>query len=319
MKILVTGACGFIGSNFVRYLLEKYPTYNILNLDKLTYAGNPNNLKDLQDNSRYEFVKGDICDRELVEKLISDNIDFVINFAAETHVDRAIQDASSFIQTNVYGTYVLLEASRKYTIKKYLQISTDEVYGSKEKGSFKEIDLLQPNNPYSASKAAGDMMVRSYNRTYGLFTLITRSSNNFGPFQYPEKLIPSFIIHLLKKEKVPLYGDGLNVRDWLYVLDNCEAIDLVLHKGKSGEIYNIGAKNERTNLEIAKFILHEMGESENFITFVEDRLGHDKRYSLDDLKIKKIGWAPKTEFYSVLKETITWYMENEWWWKPLME
>ena len=319
MKILVTGACGFIGSNFVRYLLEKYPTYNILNLDKLTYAGNPNNLKDLQDNSRYEFVKGDICDRELVEKLISDNIDFVINFAAETHVDRAIQDASSFIQTNVYGTYVLLEASRKYTIKKYLQISTDEVYGSKEKGSFKEIDLLQPNNPYSASKAAGDMMVRSYNRTYGLFTLITRSSNNFGPFQYPEKLIPSFIIHLLKKEKVPLYGDGLNVRDWLYVLDNCEAIDLVLHKGKSGEIYNIGAKNERTNLEIAKFILHEMGESENFITFVEDRLGHDKRYSLDDLKIKKIGWAPKTEFYSVLKETITWYIENEWWWKPLME
>jgi dTDP-glucose 4,6-dehydratase len=319
MKILVTGACGFIGSNFVRYILEKYPTYNVLNLDKLTYAGNPNNLKDIQDDSRYEFVKGDICNAELIEELISDNVDFVVNFAAESHVDRAIKDASSFVQTNVYGTYVLLEASRKYEIKKYLQISTDEVYGSIEKGSFKENDLLQPNNPYSASKAAADMMVRSYNRTYGLFTLITRSSNNFGPFQYPEKLIPSFIIHLLKKEKMPLYGNGLNVRDWLYVFDNCEAIDLVLHKGKSGEIYNIGAKNEKTNLEIAKFILHEMGESENFITFVEDRLGHDKRYSLDNFKIKKLGWAPKTEFYSVLKETITWYMENEWWWKPLIK
>ena len=319
MKILVTGACGFIGSNFVRHVLEKYPTYHVLNLDKLTYAGNLNNLKDIQENSRYKFVKGDICDRELVEKLISDDIDFVVNFAAESHVDRAIRDASSFVQTNVYGTYVLLEASRKYNVKKYLQISTDEVYGSVEKGSFRETDLLQPNNPYSASKASADMMVRSYNRTYGLFTLITRSSNNFGPFQYPEKLIPSFIIHLLKTEKVPLYGDGLNVRDWLFVLDNCEAIDLVLHKGISGEIYNIGAKNEKTNLEIAKIIVRELGKSEDFIIFVEDRLGHDRRYSLNESKVKKLGWTPRNEYYSALKKTISWYKDNEWWWKPLMK
>ena len=319
MKILVTGACGFIGSNFVRHVLEKYPTYHVLNLDKLTYAGNLNNLKDIQENSRYKFVKGDICDRELVEKLISDDIDFVVNFAAESHVDRAIRDASSFVQTNVYGTYVLLEASRKYNVKKYLQISTDEVYGSVEKGSFRETDLLQPNNPYSASKASADMMVRSYNRTYGLFTLITRSSNNFGPFQYPEKLIPSFIIHLLKTEKVPLYGDGLNVRDWLFVLDNCEAIDLVLHKGISGQIYNIGAKNEKTNLEMAKIILREMGKSDDFITFVEDRLGHDRRYSLNESKVRKLGWTPKNEFHSALTKTISWYKENEWWWKPLMK
>ena len=319
MNILVTGACGFIGSNFVRYILGKYPTYYVINLDKLTYAGNPNNLKDIQENPRYKFVKGDICDRELVEKLISDDIDFVVNFAAESHVDRAIQDASSFVQTNVFGTYVLLEGSRKYNIKKYLQISTDEVYGSLEKGSFKETDLLQPNNPYSASKAAADMMTRSYNRTYGLFTLITRSSNNFGPFQYPEKLIPSFIIHLLKAEKVPLYGDGLNVRDWLFAQDNCEAIDLVLHKGISGEIYNIGAKNEKTNLELAKFILQEMKKTEDFIIFAKDRLGHDRRYSLDNSKIKKLGWNPKNEFYSALKKTISWYKENEWWWRPFQE
>ena len=319
MKILVTGACGFIGSNFVRHVLEKYPTYHVLNLDKLTYAGNLNNLKDIQENSRYKFVKGDICDRELVEKLISDDIDFVVNFAAESHVDRAIRDASSFVQTNVYGTYVLLEASRKYNVKKYLQISTDEVYSSVEKGSFRETDLLQPNNPYSASKAAADTMTRSYNRTYGLFTLITRSSNNFGPFQYPEKLIPSFIIHLLKTEKVPLYGDGLNVRDWLFVLDNCEAIDLVLHKGISGEIYNIGAKNEKTNLEIAKIIVRELGKSEDFIIFVEDRLGHDRRYSLNESKVKKLGWTPRNEYYSALKKTISWYKDNEWWWKPLMK
>jgi len=319
VKILVTGACGFIGSNFVRHILGKYPTYHIINLDKLTYAGNPNNLKDIQENPRYQFVKGDICDRELVEKLISDDIDFVVNFAAESHVDRAIQDASSFVQTNVFGTYVLLEASRKHNIKKYLQISTDEVYGSLEKGSFKETDLLQPNNPYSASKASADVMTRSYNRTYGLFTLITRSSNNFGPFQYPEKLIPSFIIHLLKAEKVPLYGDGLNVRDWLFVQDNCEAIDLVLHKGTSGEIYNIGAKNEKTNLEMAKYILREMGKSEDFITFVEDRLGHDRRYSLNESKVRKLGWTPKNEFYSALKQTISWYKGNEWWWKPLIK
>ena len=315
----MTGACGFIGSNFVRHILGKYPTYHIINLDKLTYAGNPNNLKDIQENPRYQFVKGDICDRELVEKLISDDIDFVVNFAAESHVDRAIQDASSFVQTNVFGTYVLLEASRKHNIKKYLQISTDEVYGSLEKGSFKETDLLQPNNPYSASKASADVMTRSYNRTYGLFTLITRSSNNFGPFQYPEKLIPSFIIHLLKAEKVPLYGDGLNVRDWLFVQDNCEAIDLVLHKGTSGEIYNIGAKNEKTNLEMAKYILREMGKSEDFITFVEDRLGHDRRYSLNESKVRKLGWTPKNEFYSALKQTISWYKGNEWWWKPLIK
>lgn len=319
MRILVTGACGFIGSNFVRHILEKYPKYHVLNLDKLTYAGNLNNLKDLQENPRYKFVKGDICDRELVGKLISDDIDAVVNFAAESHVDRAIQDASSFVQTNVYGTYVLLEASRKHNIKKYLQISTDEVYGSIEKGSFKETDLLEPNNPYSASKASADMMARSYNRTYGLFTLITRSSNNFGPFQYPEKLIPSFIIHLLKAEKVPLYGDGLNVRDWLFVQDNCEAIDLVLHKGISGEIYNIGAKNEKTNLEMAKFILREMGKSDDFINFVEDRLGHDRRYSLNESKVRKLGWTPKNEFYSALKKTISWYKENEWWWKPLLK
>ena len=319
MRLLVTGGCGFIGSNFIKYFLEKYPDYNIINLDKLTYAGNLNNLKEIQNNRKYKFVKGDICDTDLVEKLISEGIECIVNFAAESHVDRSIKDASNFIKTNVFGTYVLLEASKKYDINKYLQISTDEVYGSREEGSFKENDPLEPNNPYSASKAAGDMMVRSFNRTYGLFTLITRSSNNFGPFQYPEKLIPSFIIHLLKNEKVPLYGDGLNIRDWLYVYDNCEAIDLVLHKGKSGEIYNIGAANEKTNLEIAKFILQEMEKPDNFITFVEDRLGHDRRYSLDDSKIKELGWTLKSEFYSTLKKVIKWYKENEWWWKSLMK
>jgi len=310
MKVLITGAYGFIGSNFVKYILEKYTDYNIIILDKLTYAANLDNLKDIQDNPRYKFVRGDICDSELVNELISNDVEFVINFAAETHVDRAIKDSSNFVQTNVCGTHVLLEAARKFDVSKFLQISTDEVYGSRESGSFKELDLLEPNNPYSASKAGADMITRSYNKTYGLFTLITRSSNNFGPHQHPEKFIPSIIINGLNDKEVRIYGDGLNIRDWLFVLDNCSAIDLVLHKGKKGETYNVGAGNEMTNIEIAKIILKELGRSNDLITFVEDRLGHDRRYSLNIKKMSGLGWTPRESFSSALKKTILWYKEN---------
>jgi dTDP-glucose 4,6-dehydratase len=318
MKLLVTGGCGFIGSNFIRYILEKYPDYKIINLDKLTYAGNPNNVKDVEKKfkDRYKFVKGDICNKKIVEKLIS-NVDVIVNFAAETHVDRSIIDAGSFVLTDIFGTYVLLEACRKFN-KKFVQISTDEVYGSIEKGSFKETDKLEPRNPYSASKAGAELLARSYFITHEVPVIITRSSNNYGPYQYPEKIIPLFITNLIRGKKVPVYGDGKNIRDWLYVIDNCKAIDIVLHEGKSGEIYNIGGECEKTNIELTKMILKFMGKDESYIEYVPDRKGHDKRYSLDNTKIRKLGWRPETKFEDGLKQTVEWYKNNEWWWKPLV-
>lgn len=297
-------------------MLNKYPDYEIINLDKLTYAGNLDNLKDIQNNPRHIFIKGDICDKKVVGEIVEDTIDAIVNFAAETHVDRSIVDAGSFVKTDVFGTYRLLEASRKHDIK-FVQISTDEVYGSIENGSFKETDPLKPSSPYSASKAGADLVVHSYYTTYNLPVLITRSSNNFGPYQHPEKLIPLFITNALQDKPLPLYGDGKNVRDWIYVLDNCKAIDLVLHKGKEGESYNIGTGNEKTNLEMTHMILEELKKPESLISSVKDRPGHDRRYSLDSTKIRKLGWKPQHEFEDAFKETIKWYNDNEWWWKPI--
>lgn len=314
MKILITGGAGFIGSNFVRYMLEKYD-YELVVLDKLTYAGRLENLQDVM--SKIKFIKGDICKREDVENAIKD-CRIVFNFAAETHVDRSIIEGGVFVKTDVLGTYVLLEASRKYDIDKFIQISTDEVYGSIEKGSFKERDILEPSSPYSASKAGADLLVKAYHRTYSLPVLITRSSNNFGPYQYPEKLIPLFIINALRNKPLPLYGDGLNVRDWLYVGDNCEAIDTIWQKGKGGEIYNIASGNEKTNIEITRLILKELGKPESLIRFVKDRLGHDRRYSLHFAKIRNLGWKPKHGFEESLRKTVEWYVNNKWWWEPLV-
>ncbi len=317
MRILVTGGMGFIGSNFIRHTLQKHENYEIINYDKLTYAGNPDNLKDIENNQRYKFIKGDICDNVLIHESVKD-VDAIVNFAAETHVDRSIKDAGDFITTNVYGTHVLLEATRKHDIKTYLHISTDEVYGSIEENSFKETDILYPSNPYSASKAGADLLVLSYYNTYGLQGKITRSSNNFGPYQYPEKLIPSFILKALGDEKLPIYGTGENVRDWIYVEDNCRALDAVLHDGKPGEIYNIGASNEKTNIEITKMILDKLEKPESLITYVEDRAGHDFRYSLDSTKVRNLGWQPKYEFGKGMEKTISWYVENEWWWSSFI-
>lgn len=315
MRILITGGAGFIGSNFVRYMLEKYPDDEIVVLDKLTYAGRIENLQDVMD--KITFIRGDICNREDVEKV--GDCDVIFNFAAETHVDRSIIDAGVFVKTDVLGTYMLLEYARKNDVEKYIQISTDEVYGSIEKGSFKETDMLDPSSPYSASKAGADSLVRAYYKTYGLPTLITRSSNNFGPYQYPEKLIPVLILNALHDKPLPIYGEGKNVRDWIHVLDNCEGIDFIFQRGKIGEAYNIGAGNEKENIEIANLILKALNKPESLIRFVKDRPGHDFRYSLNCEKIKKLGWKPRYEFDDALKETIRWYVENEWWWKPLAE
>ncbi len=313
MNLLITGGAGFIGSNFIRYILNKYPEYKITNLDKLTYCGNLENLKDIKNNPNYRFIKGDICDNKVVDKLVKD-VDIIVNFAAQTHVDRSIADASEFIQTNVYGTYVLLEAAKKYKIKRMVHISTDEVYGSRESGSFEEDDVLNPNSPYAASKAAADHLARSYSVTYKLPVLIIRSSNNFGQFQYPEKVIPLFITNALKNKRLPLYGDGLNVRDWLYVLDNCRAIGLILHKGEAGGVYNVAAGNEKTNLELTRLILKMMGKTGDLIEYVRDRLGHDRRYSLNWNKIRNLGWQPQYQFEQALKETVRWYQDNQRWW-----
>lgn len=312
MRILVTGGAGFIGSNFVRYVLGKYD-YKIVVLDKLTYAGRLENLEDIMEN--IEFIRGDICNREDLERV--GECDAVINFAAETHVDRSILDAGIFVKTDIFGTFNLLELCRRLDIP-LVQVSTDEVYGSIAEGSFKEEDALDPSSPYSSSKAGADLLVRAYYKTYGLPVMITRSSNNFGPYQYPEKLIPLFIVNALQNKPLPLYGDGGNVRDWIYVSDNCEAIDLVFHRGKKGEIYNIGGGNEKTNLEITHMILDELKKPKSLIKFVNDRPGHDRRYSLDCKKIKLLGWKPKHKFEEALKNTIKWYKENQWWWKPLI-
>jgi dTDP-glucose 4,6-dehydratase len=316
MKILITGGAGFIGSNFVHHMLEKHPDYEVVVLDKLTYAGRMENLKDVID--RITFIKGDICNKEDAEKSMK-GCDTVFNFAAESHVDRSIQDADAFIRTDVFGTFMLLETARKLDVEKFIQISTDEVYGQIEKGSFTEANILMPRNPYSASKAGADRLAYSYFATHGLPVIITRSSNNFGPYQFPEKVMPLFITNLLRDKKVPVYGDGMNIRDWMFVTDNCEAIDICLQKGRNGEVYNIGGDNEKTNIWITKFILKELGKTEGMIEFVEDRPGHDRRYSLDCSKIKKeTGWEPRYDFESALRETIKWYEENKWWWKPLV-
>ncbi|MGZ7136179.1 MAG: dTDP-glucose 4,6-dehydratase [Methanobacterium sp.] len=318
VKILVTGGAGFIGSNFVRYTLQKYDDYEITNLDALTYCGNLENLRGIEDNSNYTFINGDITDKELIFKITSD-MDYIINFAAETHVDRSIEDPEIFIKSNVLGTQVLLEAAKKYNIKKYLQISTDEVYGSLgETGYFSEDTPLAPNSPYSASKASADLMVRAYNQTFNLPVNITRCSNNYGPYQFPEKLIPLMISNAMEDKPLPVYGDGKNVRDWLHVHDHCSAIDVVLHNGKVGEIYNIGGNNEKTNIEIVKLILKNLGKDESLIKYVKDRPGHDRRYAIDSTKIQKeLKWKPEYTFENGLSETIKWYLDNRSWWERI--
>ena len=314
MKLLVTGGAGFIGSCFIRHVLKKHPDYKIINLDKLTYAGNIENLDDIKDDPRYSFIQGDICDKNLVYELTK-QADAVVNFAAESHVDRSIEGPEIFIETNVKGTLNLLQNSLKNKIQRYLQVSTDEVYGTLGKtGYFYETTPLAPNSPYSASKASADMLVRAYFETYKMPVLTTRCSNNYGPYQYPEKLIPFFITRLLKGEKVPVYGDGMNVRDWLYVYDHCEAIDTVLNKGKIGEVYNVGGHNEKTNLEITHLILDAMGKDEKSIEYVKDRLGHDRRYAIANDKItSELGWEPSIKFEDGIKLTIDWYLNNQDW------
>lgn len=319
-KILVTGGAGFIGSCFVRHILQKYPDYKVINIDALTYAGNIENLDDIKDNSNYTFVHGNICDKNLVADLMTE-VDTVVNFAAESHVDRSITGPEIFIDTNVKGTLNLLQNAKEKGIDRFLQVSTDEVYGSLGKtGYFYETTPLAPNSPYSASKASADMLVRAYHETYGMPTLNTRCSNNYGPYQYPEKLIPFFISLLLKGEKVPVYGDGLNVRDWLYVYDHCEAIDTVLHKGKIGEVYNIGGHNEKTNMEITRLILEAMGKDESSIKYVADRLGHDRRYAISNDKItSELGWKPSLTFEQGIKITIDWYLNNQDWMQAVID
>ncbi len=319
MRILVTGGCGFIGSHYIRNHLKNHPQDEIVNLDKLTYAGRKENLADIENDSRYTFIHGDICDPAAVEKAMRD-CDQVVHFAAESQVDKSINDSGIFIKTNVMGTHVLLEQARKNNIQKFVNISTDEVYGHILEGSFTETHLLHPRNPYAASKAGAERLAYSYSETYGLNVSITRCSNNFGPYQYPDKVIPVFVIKLLNNQKLPLYGDGLHVRDWLYVLDHCRGIELVREKGKKGEVYNIGGGTELTNIELTKKILHLMGKDESQIERVADRPGHDRRYSLDISKIEKeLGYTPQhTAFDAKLKETVEWYTHNKKWWEPLL-
>ncbi len=317
MKTLfITGGAGFIGSNFIRYVLNTHPDYRIINFDKLTYSGNLNNLKDVGESKNYRFIKSDICDKKSVDLSIK-GCDFVVNFAAESHVDRSIKDSSAFIKTNVEGTRVLLDAAKKHKIKRFIHISTDECYGDVKKGLSKEDDNLLPNSPYAASKAAADLLCRSYFVTYKLPVVITRSSNNFGPYQYPEKVIPLFITNALEEKPLPLYGDGKNIRDWIYVVDNCSAIDFILHKGKPGQIYNIAGKNQTRNIKIAKEILSVLEKDKSFISFVKDRPGHDRRYALSSEKIESLGWKREYDFKKALSLTVEWYAANEWWWKPL--
>lgn len=314
-KILVTGGAGFIGSNFIKYMLDKYPEYKIINLDLLTYAGNLENLAEVENHPHYIFVKGDICNGSLVNQLVSEGVNYIINFAAESHVDRSIEDPGVFIRTNVMGTQILLDAALKHKVDKFVQISTDEVYGSLgETGYFTEETPLAPNSPYSASKAGADMLVRAYHETFKLPVNITRCSNNYGPYQFPEKLIPLIIANAQEDKEIPVYGDGLNVRDWLHVIDHCCAIDAVLHRGKPGEVYNIGGNNEKKNIEIVRTILESLNKPESLIKFVTDRPGHDRRYAIDATKIKKeLEWEPSYSFEKGIKETIQWYLENKEW------
>ncbi|MFH1534058.1 MAG: dTDP-glucose 4,6-dehydratase [Nitrospirota bacterium] len=319
MKLLVTGGAGFIGSNFIRYILRKYPNYEIVNLDKLTYAGNLDNLKDVEGDDRYEFVKGDICDEKIVDEVVGRGVDAILNYAAESHVDRSITGPKDFIMTEVIGTYNLLEAAKKHGVAKYVQISTDEVYGSIDEGAFTEETPYAPNSPYSASKAGGDHLCRAYHVTYGMPVVVTHSCNVYGPYQYPEKIIPLFATNILRGKKVPLYGDGKNVREWLYTEDHCRAIDVILHDGKVGEVYNIGSGYEISNVELTKMVLDELSVGDEAIEYVEDRLGHDRRYAIDFTKLKsELGWEPEVDFGGGLARTVEWYKENEWWWKKLI-
>ncbi|WP_313997121.1 dTDP-glucose 4,6-dehydratase [uncultured Paenibacillus sp.] len=315
MKVLVTGGAGFIGSNFMLYMIAKYPAYTFVNVDALTYAGNLENLRSIEKHPDYRFVKADIADRQALEPLFAEGLDAVINFAAESHVDRSILQPDIFVRTNVLGTQTLLDLAKQYNVGKFVQVSTDEVYGTLgETGLFTEETPLQPNSPYSASKAGADMLVRAYHETFGLHVNITRCSNNYGPYQFPEKLIPLMIRNALQDKQLPVYGDGLNVRDWLYVEDHCSAIDLVLHQGRSGEVYNVGGRNERSNIQVVKTILQELGKPESLITYVKDRLGHDRRYAIDADKIRsELGWQPKHDYESGIRETIRWYLANQAW------
>jgi len=318
MKILITGGAGFIGSNFILHMMNSHPEVGIINLDILTYAGNLNNLKSVEKNPRYAFIKGDICDPDIVNAIIKKHrVDTIIHFAAESHVDRSITQASEFVRTNVLGTQNLLECARHQPISRFIHISTDEVYGSTLKGSFKENDILSPSSPYSASKAGSDLLALSYFKTYNLPVIITRCTNNFGPYQYPEKLIPLFVTNLIGGKKIPVYGTGKNIRDWIHVGDHCRAVEFVLDKGTTGEIYNIGGGNEKTNIEITEKILKFLKKDDSSIEYVTDRPGHDFRYSLDCSKLLKMGWRPRQSFEEGLKDTVEWYIRNEWWWRPL--
>ena len=317
-NLLVTGGAGFIGSNFVRYVLRKYQQYDLVVYDKLTYAGNLDNLRDVEDDQRYTFVRGDITDREAVEQAIGEHrIDTIINFAAESHVDRSILTPDAFIQTDVVGTYVLLDAARENGIERLHQVSTDEVYGSIAEGFFKEGDPLEPNSPYAASKAGAEMLVRAYNETYGLNTVVTRGSNTFGPYQYPEKIASLFITNAIDEQPLPVYGDGMQVRDWLYVEDHCSGIDVALHSGVAGGVYNLGGGNERTNNDVTRQMLELMKKPESLIVPVQDRPGHDRRYALDCTLLHSLGWQPTHSFEDALDVTVRWYQQNEWWWRPI--
>jgi dTDP-glucose 4,6-dehydratase len=318
-NLLVAGGAGFIGSNFVRYMLEKYPDYHVVVYDKLTYAGNLQNLLDVDDDPRYIFVKGDICEPDAVEGTIQEHkIDTIVNFAAETHVDRSIMDPDAFIKTDVYGTYVLLEAARKLGLERYHQVSTDEVYGHVAgKHRSLETDPVAPRSPYAASKASGDLMALAYYVTYGLPVTLTRGANNIGPYQYPEKVLPVFVTNAIDNVPLPVYGDGKQRRDYQYVLDHCEALDLVLHRGKLGEVYNVGTGGEMENLAMVEILLDELGKPHNLIQHVTDRPGHDRRYCLNVDKVKALGWQPRHTHEAAIRATVRWYVGNEWWWRPI--
>lgn len=324
MKIIVTGGAGFIGSNFVFHMLNAYPNYRIICVDKLTYAGNLSTLKNVMDNPNFRFVKADICDREDIEQLFTEEKpDMVVNFAAESHVDRSIENPGIFLETNIMGTAVLMDMCRKYGIKRYHQVSTDEVYGDlpldRPDLFFTEITPLYTSSPYSSSKAGADLLVLAYFRTYGLPVTISRCSNNYGPYHFPEKLIPLIIVNALNNKPLPVYGDGKNVRDWLYVEDHCKAIDLIIHKGCDGEVYNVGGHNEMVNIDIVKLICKELGKSEDLIRYVTERKGHDRRYAIDPTKIHtELGWLPETKFADGIKKTIQWYLNNREWWEDII-
>ncbi|MGE7605384.1 dTDP-glucose 4,6-dehydratase [Peribacillus frigoritolerans] len=321
-KVLVTGGAGFIGGNFVQYFVNKYPDYDIYNLDLLTYAGDLTKHRDIEENNNYFFIKADIADRAEINALFErEKFDYVVHFAAESHVDRSISEPGIFVKTNVLGTQILLEAAKQINITKFVHVSTDEVYGELDfdlTTFFTEETPLQPNSPYSASKASSDLLVRAYHETFGLPVNITRCSNNYGPYHFPEKLIPLTISRALGNQKIPVYGNGKNIRDWLHVFDHCAAIDLVFHEGLNGEVYNVGGHNERTNIEVVKTIIHLLGKSEDLIDFVTDRLGHDKRYAIDPTKLEKLGWKPTYTFETGIFQTVQWYLKNEQWWEQII-